>query len=307
MAIVNSDFLAGLLTNFRAIFQQELGDLDTNMTLYKEIATIFQSTSDKETYAWLGSVPAMSEWKDRRKLAGMYENDYTLTNKDYEATIEVDRNTIEDDKYGLIAPRIRGLALRAARFFNEKVFTQLDLGETYKAWDGAVMFNAARTIGDSGSFSNLLSGNYSDSTTEILDGLDAAVAAMRKFKDDRGVKMNLIPDCIICAPEREMMIQTALFPPVAGEVRPELSYFPRNRIFVSPFITQNSGKDFYVACTKAEVKPVILQMRKEPEIDALDDPKSEHVFMNRTFLYGVNSRFTTGFGDPRTIIKLHNT
>ena len=271
------------------------------------MATVFQSTTDKETYAWLGAVPAMSEWKDRRAIGGMYENDYTLKNKNYESTIEVDRNTIEDDKYQLIAPRVKSLAMRCVRFFNQMVFTQLNGSHaTYKAYDGNYFTLATHpAIGDSGTFVNYLSGDYASAVDKILIGLDLAVATMRKFKDDRGVPMNLVPDCIVAPPELEFLIQTALFPPVANEVRPELAFFPRSRIWTSPWLTD--AKDFYVCCTRAEVMPIILQMRKEPEVVALDDPKSEHVFMQRTFLYGVDTRFTTGFGDPRTCIQIHGT
>ena len=48
MALVTSDFLAGLMTNFRAIFKQSLDEAVAEVQLYKEIATLFQSTSDKE-------------------------------------------------------------------------------------------------------------------------------------------------------------------------------------------------------------------------------------------------------------------
>jgi len=80
MPLVTSDFLAGLLTNFRAIFNQELGESDKTIGDYKKVATVFNSTSDKESYGWLGAAPAMSEWKDKKILNGIGERDYTLTN-----------------------------------------------------------------------------------------------------------------------------------------------------------------------------------------------------------------------------------
>lgn len=303
MALVTSDFLAGLLTNFRAIFNQELGELDKTLADYKRIATIFASTTDKEAYGWLGAAPAMSEWKDKKVLHGLGERDYTLTNKDYEATVEIDRNTIEDDKYNLISPRIRGLAMRAIKFFNEKVFSQLDDAATLLAYDGAAMCAAARTaIGDSGTIVNLLSGAYSDSTAEVLAAIDLAIAGFRNFKDDRGVPMNLVPDTIVCSPAMEMLIRRALQPQVAGVPLPEAGFFAAN-ITATPWVDADVD-DWYILCTQAEVKPILLQLRKEPQILAMDDPKSSHVFMNKTFLYGVETRFITGYGDPRTVMKI---
>ncbi len=303
MPLVTSDFLAGLLTNFRAIFNQELGELDRTLADYKKIATIIPSTSDKESYGWLGAPPAMSEWKDKKVLHGMNANDYTLTNKDYEATMEIDRNTIEDDKYSLIKPRIRGLAMRAIKFFNEKVFSALDDGGAAYGYDSSYYFFAnTRVIGGSGNIDNILDGSYSASTTEVLAGIDAAVTAMRNFKDDRGVPMNLTPDTIVCSPAMEMLIRRALQPSVAGVALPESGYFA-DRIIPSPWI-DGTSTTWYVLCTTAEIKPLILQMRKEPMLITLDDPKSSHVFFNKTFLYSVETRFVVGYGDPRTAIQL---
>ena len=110
MSLVTSDFLAGLMTNYRAIFKQSLDEAFAEKPLYQEIATKFQSSSDKESYGWLGSNPQMSEWKDKRVLNAPKPYDYSLTNKHYEGTIAINRDTYDDDKYGLIPPRIQGLA-----------------------------------------------------------------------------------------------------------------------------------------------------------------------------------------------------
>lgn len=303
-ALVSTDFLEALLTNFRVIFNTELSEFDKSDGLYKRICTIFNSDTDRENYNWMGSVPVMSEWTDVRKLHGLkVYGDYELINKHYEATLEVDRDTIEDDKYGMITPRIKGLSRRAVRFFNEKVFGHLDDGATLLAYDGAAFFGTTRTIGDSGTIANQLSGAYTGSESEVRSALGAAITAMRLFKDDRGKPMNLVPDLIVCAPAIELLVRQALKPGVSGVERAEAGYFNQANIIASPWIDAATD-DFYVLCTKAEVNPVILQIRKNPEFVALDDPKSEHVFKQRTFLYGVDDRFEVGYGDPRTAIKI---
>jgi len=303
MPAVTSDLLAGLLTGFRAIFIKELGDFDKSDGLYKLISTLFTSITDKESYAWLGAVPVMSEWKDHRKLYGLPAYDYSLTNKHYEATLEVDRDTVEDDKYGLYRPRVKGLARRAIKFFNEKVFSQLDDGATLKAYDGTAFFDTTREIGDSDTIENIITGAYSGAEAEIRTALGAAIAQMRKFKDDRGKAMNLVPDTIVCSADMEILIRSALLPGVAGVPRVEAGYFSPNQIISTPWVDAEV-LDWYVLCTKAEVNPIILQLRKAPEFVALDDPKGEHVFKNKTFLYGVDDRFEVGYGDPRTAVKI---
>lgn len=302
MALVTNDFLAGIMTNFRAIFMKALADNALSMADYTRLATVFNSTTDKETYAWLGAAPSMQEWVDKRRLNGLRNFDYTLTNKHYEATIEVDRDTFEDDKYGLITPRVQSLAKAALRYFNERVFSQLDDGAATKGYDTDYYFFAdTRVIGSSGNIDNLLAGDYSASEAEIRAGINAAVEKMAGFQDDWGKPMNLMPDTIVCSPYMYMLIRQALLPGVSGVVRPESELI--KAVIANPWIDLNKY-DWYILCTTEEVKPIIFQLRKAPEFVALDDPKGEHAFKNKTFLYGVDTRFQVGYGDPRTAIKM---
>lgn len=304
-AVVTSDFLAGLMTNYRAIFNTALDEAVAEKPLYMIIATKFDSTTDKETYGWLGSNPSMSEWKDKRQIKAPLPYDYTLTNKHYEGTIAVNRDTYEDDKYGMIAPRIRGLARRAVRHFNKMVVSQLDDGETLTAFDGNAFFSATHAaVGASGIFANLLSGSYSGSGDEIRAAMAAAYAAMQNFKDDQGEYMGLMPDTIVCSPSMVIPIRTAIVPAVAGTARPEAGIFPEAQIYSSPWI-DNDSLDWYVLDTKEpEVLPIIFQLRKNVEFVSMDKPDDSNVFMQNEFYYGVDDRFAVGYGDPRTAIKV---
>lgn len=299
--IVTTDILAGLRTGYRAIFMQALGELAGVNDEWKKIATVFPSNTDRESYNWLGANPSMLEWDDVRTLRDLRDWDYTLVNKHFEATLQVDRDTLADDKYGMIRARIRSLARAYLKKVTEEVFSQLDDGESLTAYDGTAFFDDSRTIGDSGTVDNLLAMACSGTASEVRSGLSSAVNAMRNFKDDNGNPMNLMPDTIVCGPEMEILIKEALLPGVAGTRRPEMDYV--KTIVVSPWIDSDQT-DWYVLCTSEEVKPVIFQDRQAPEFVSLDDPKGERAFMRKQFLYGVDARFVTGFGDPRCAVKL---
>jgi len=299
--LVNSQTLAAVRTGFRAIFKDALGKYQEDMATWKKIATVFDSTTEKETYNWLGAVPSMSEWKDQRQLHGLRNFDYTLTNKDWEATVEVERNAIRDDKLGMVTPRIRSLARAYLRFIFEKVFSQLDDGATLLAYDGTAMFADTRTIGASANIDNLLSGAYSGSSAEIRAAISAAMVAMAAYQDDWGKPMNLVPDTIVCSPSMYVAIREALKADVAGQQRTE-SEFIKN-IISSPWI-DSDVLDWYLLCTTEEVKPIIFQNRQNAEFNQVDNPNDSHVFLHKTFLYGVDCRFQVGYGDPRTAIKI---
>lgn len=304
MTLVTSDFLAGLMTNYRAIFKQALDEAFALKPLYQEIATKFDSTTAEEAYGWMGANPTMSEWLDKRQLKSPDAYDYSLKNKHYEGTISVNRDTYEDDKFGMIAPRIRGLANRAVQHFDQMVLSQLDDGETLLAYDGTAMFSDSRTIGLSGTIDNLLSGSYSGDGDEIRAALAAAYVAMQNFKDDKGQPMAIIPDTIICSPSMLIPIRNALLPGVAGVKRTEAGLFSAERIYSSPWI-DNDSLDWYVLCTqRVEVRPIIFQLRKDVEFVSMDKPDDSNVFMQNEFYYGVDDRFAVGYGDPRTAIKI---
>lgn len=301
MAVVTSDFLAALMTNFHAIFQTAFDAADKDAE-YKLLCLLTESSSDKENYNWLEAVPALTEWRDERKIYGLGARDYEVKNVHYEGTIGVDRDTLEDDKYGLIAPRVRQLAGRAVAHMNNEVFKLLNLGASTKTFDNVNFFKATRSFGDSGNINNIAGGAYGADSTKILAGINAAIILMRNFKDDRGEPLNLVPDTLVCSPTMEIGIRGALLPAVAGATRPEAQII--SRIIVSPHLTSGTNRDYYLIDTKSDLKPMVAQIRKKPEFIALDKPDSTEVFMKKTIYYGVDYRGAVAFLEPRCAVMI---
>jgi len=299
---VTSDMTTAMRTNVLAIFLKSLGELATEFEAWKKIATIIPSDKDKEEYDWLGASPPMNEWTDGRQLHGLNPYSLTLTNQDWEATFGINRNAFKDNKLGHIPMRVRGLARSYLKRVLEEVFSKLDDGATDTAYDGTAFFADTRTIGASGNIDNLLSGAYSDSATEIRAGLAAAYDKMATFQDDWGKPLGLIPDTIVCAPKMAIAIKDALWVPgVAGTKRPEADFV--KEIVVSPWIDSDTA-DWFVLCTTEEIKPIIFQERQKPEATSLDKPDDQDNFMKKTMYYGIDARFTVGYADPRTAVKI---
>jgi len=301
MGVVTSDMTTALRTGIQAIFNKGLGDMAAQYDVWKKIATVFSSSSDKEEYSWFGQVPSLQEWKESRQLGGLKPHSYTLTNKDWESTIEVNKNALADDKLGQISTRVRQLVRAYYRGIIREVFSKLDYGATGTAFDGTAFFSDTRTIGSSSNIDNLLSGAYSGSATEVRTAIAAGAAAMAGFQDENGEYLGLIPDLIVCSPTMGPVIQEAIRPDFAGAQRPESQYV--KEIIVSPWIDSDS-LDWYLLCTTEEVKPIIFQNRQNPEVVSLDKPDSYDAFMKKLLYYGVDARFETGFGDPRTAVKI---
>ena len=158
MAIINS----GLLTKgLRSEFFQRL---EKTTTYFQDLATRIQSNSDSETYKWLGSSPRMREWGTGRLARGLRTESYSVENLKYEATLEVDRDEISDDKTGQIRIRVGELAERAATHKDFLISQLLINGETagFDSYDAISFFNDSHVSGASGAQNNKL-------TSEAVD------------------------------------------------------------------------------------------------------------------------------------------
>jgi phage major head subunit gpT-like protein len=299
MALVTSDFLSALLTNYRAIFKEQLSQKEREAD-YKPFTLEVQSDRNKESYNWLEAVPAMSEWIDERKVFGISPQFYEITNKNWESTFAVDRNTIEDEQYGMIQGKVRQLADRALAHISASVYKALNLGATDKTYDGVEFFANTRSFGDSGNIDNILTGDYSADTTKIKAALRSILSLMSNYCDSRGEPLGLRPDTIICNPSYEVYFREAVLPSVAGTTSPYGDLI--NKIIGTPHLTSGSNKDWIVVCSTSGLKPVLLQIRSKPELVALDSPKTDTGFFRRLFHYGCDYRGAVALLEPRTAI-----
>lgn len=53
---------------------------------------------------------------------------------------------------------------------------------------------------------------------------------------------------------------------------------------------------FLFDLSRSFMKPLIFQERKKPQFVSLTNPESDHVFLNKKFLYGADARYVAGFG-----------
>ena len=289
--LVTRDFLAATFTGFRSLFDKSFAAADP---LYPKIATVVESSGDKESYNWLGAVPAMREWTDERIPGALRTHEYEVPNRKYESTIEVDRETFEDDRLGQVKPRIEELAVRAACHPDELVAELLNGGFTTACYDGQYFFDTDHAEGDSGTQSNKLTVALS------ADNLESAVETMMGFKDDQGKALGVMPDTLLVGPDnffdaREILNSVSIV--VAGSTDVEKPggnpLSGMLNLLVSPHI--DSGK-WFVLASQYPVRPLLFQWRVKPDFTAVTDPSDEYVFSTDVFKYGVRSRCGAGYG-----------
>lgn len=291
MGIVNAETLIAAQSTFRALFLQTYGAITP---WWPQVAMEAPSENAQEAYQWLGSVPAMKEWVDEKTLEQLRGFNYSITNKDWEATLQVDRNHIEDDQLGMYKPRIMELADEAKRHLDELVSLLLKNGAATLCYDGQYFFDTDHAEGDSGTQSNKLTGT-GVTVAALQTDFRAARAAMWKFKNDRGKPyMRGEPQLqVVCPPDLQGAFEELLNATTIGNTTNVLK--GAATLKVNQYLTDVN--DWFLLNVGAPLKPFIAQMRKRPEFVALDNPNaSETVFMKKKFLYGVEARYNAGYG-----------
>ena len=304
--LVKSDIPQLLLAGMRTEFMKSFENAEKQ---YVNIATEIASTKSSETYPWLGSVPKMREWTDERVPKGLLEHDFTIPNRDFEASIAVDKNAIEDEQYGQIEIRTRELSTEAVRFFDELVFTlipeginttgtgSLFEGRDVSCYDSKAFFATNHSEGTSGTHSNR------GSTAISLSALQAAITAMRKFKNDQGKPSGIRPNVLVVPPDLEWSTKKLINSPTDPSEGTATSFDAVNSLYknltvvVNDYLTDTNN--WYLFDTRRVVKPIILQMRKAPAFSNLVN-NTESEFMRKKLYFGVDWRGAAAFGDWRT-------
>lgn len=310
--VITPGVLTAIGTNFRALWEDQFLAAQNEDKLRDQLAMLVPSNTLVEDYSWLGTVPRMKEWIDQRQLQGIEPQHYSLKNRDWEDTIEVDRNTIEDDRLGIVRPRIVQLAQEAIRFQTEHTVDVLIAGNTATglAYDGQRFFDTDHA--DPGAAyqtaqSNKLTGTGT-TLLQLTADLDAARVAMRNFKDGNGRPMNLAPTHILVPPALEssfkIILNSEMFPGASGATVAN-PYRGMAELIVNGLLSD--ANDWYLLCLNQPVKPLIFQMRKEPVFTALDSPTDHNVFMSKKFYYGVDARFAAGYGFWQMAVITTNT
>jgi phage major head subunit gpT-like protein len=281
--IVNQQALHGITTGFKTIFNKVFSE---TKVLWDKIATKVPSETGEENYKWLGKIPRMREWIGDREIQNLAASDYTIKNKDFELTIGVDRNDIEDDKIGVYNPVIQDIAQSTATFPDDLVFELLKGGFENKCYDGQPFFSTTHKVGKK---------TVSNKGTNKLSPTSYAAArsGMMSLTDEHGRSLKLIPNLLVVAPGNEEMGRKIL---LAEQIDGSTNIYKGTaELLVVPDLA-GSDDAWFLLCTTKPLKPLIFQERKAPKFDALIDDKDENVFMRKQYLYGVHCRANAGYG-----------
>ncbi len=198
--IINHSNLAILNQAFSGAFK---GGLAMATPMWNQIATLVPSSTAEQKYGWLGKFTKFREWVGERQYQNLVQHDYAIKNKTFENTVEVSRDEIEDDTYGVNTPVIQQLGQDAALHPDELVFDLLNRGFNTACFDGQYFFDSDHPVGMPGkqvSVSNFQGGTgpawFLLDTSKVLKPLiyqkrrDYAFTAKTSLTDDNVFSRN---------------------------------------------------------------------------------------------------------------------
>ena len=308
MAVVSSDFLTALLTNFRTLFERDFSAAE-NMQTWRDIATQIPITTRIEHYNWFGTVPQVQDvTHGELTLGSLFPYHFTIENLLWKGGIEVERSALEDDQLTMITPRISQLADEAARHPGQLIFDLFE--DNPAAYDGTAFFANTRVIGESANVDNLAAG-AGVTVANLQTDIAAVRATMRRFQDDRGRVMNKVGNIIVCPPELEQPFYQALNANQGNILNPVVPADAQGRIvqvgyvvLVNPFLTDPT--DWYLLDVRGPTKPFIYQTRVPPALEGITNPNTESGVLRDKFVYSSRARYNVGVGEPRQAIKVVN-
>ena len=141
--IINQQSLDDLFRGFSRAYQNGFAEVKPH---WQQVATMITSSTRENSYAWLGKFPKLREWIGSRVYETMKTHRYTVVNRKFEGTVEVDADDISDDQIGIYAPLFTEMGRSAAAHPDELVFEMLGQAFETECYDGQPFFDADHPV-----------------------------------------------------------------------------------------------------------------------------------------------------------------
>lgn len=288
--LVNKASISAAFVALKTIFNNAFAAAPST---WDKIAMKVPSTTGQNDYAWLSNFPKMKRWIGAKVVKNLLAYKYPVVNEDFEATVEVDRNDIEDDQLGIYEPQAKMAGFSSAQLPDEIVYETVNKGFSTLCFDGQYFFDTDHPVG-SGSVSNRSAAPLSVATLALArDGYGAARTAMKKFKDDEGRSLNITPNLLLVGPVLEDTARALLTNAKLADGS-ENPYKGTAELVVDGRIESDTA--WFLLDTTKPIKPFIYQERKAPVFVQQTDAESNDVFNLKKFKFGAEARAAGGYG-----------
>lgn len=258
------------------------------------LATIYSSSTASNHYAFMEALASWSEWNGARQFKDIASQQFEVKNKDYEMSIKMPKNQLEDDQIGMYVDIVPNMV---AGWFKKQQSLIMDvLTSNPDAYDGVALFKTDRSYGDN-TINNTTTSALSTSTFET------ARSTMMSYKDHSSEPLAVMPDTLVVGPSLEKtgydIVRNFFGYDATDKVQIENFYRTTGvRIVVSPYLVGDYANYWFLADTTDIAKGVILQIRETPS-PILSN--AQEVARSKTIDYMADGRMAAAAGVPHKI------
>lgn len=270
------------------------------------VSNLFGSDQASEQYPFLGQVPRFREWVGGRQAKGLLGSSVVITNKHYEATLEIALRDLRRDKTGQLQARMSEFAQEGEAHWGSLLSALILAGPSTVCYDGQYFFDTDHSEGASGTQDNdiqvdisAVPGAGSDNTpsfpnaAQMQAAIVKAIAQILSFKDDRGRPMNSnAKRFLVTVPVGLYMPAVAAITPATLQalqqnITPNMSAAGLSiDVQMMPELTWTDS--FAVWRTDSAIKGLIRQNETDPLVK-MKDENSEFAFDNDAIQIGVDA------------------
>lgn len=288
--LINKAALVAVFLSLKTTFNKAFAAAPST---WQKIAMEVPSTSGQNDYSWLSNFPKMRRWIGAKVVKALEAYKYVVANEDFEATVEVDRNHIEDDQLGIYLPQAQMAGFSAAQLPDELVYEAVNGGFTKLCYDGQYFFDTDHPVAGT-SVSNTSTAVLSNATLALAQaGYGAARTAMKKFKDEDGRSLNISPNVLLVGAALEDTARMLLTNDKLADDKPN-PYKGTAELVVDTRIQSDTA--WFLLDTSKPVKPFVYQPRKKPVFVSQTNPDAEDVFNLKKYKFGAEARAAAGYG-----------
>lgn len=288
--LVNKSTIMAVFTSIKTTFNNAF---DAAPSQWQKTAMLVPSGSGQNDYAWLSNFPKMRKWIGDKVIKALSAFKYTIVNDDFEATVEVDRNDIEDDNLGIYAPQAQMAGFSAKQLPDEIVADLKNNAFANKCYDGQYFYDTDHPV-KGASVSNKGTAALSAATVALAKAsYGAARTAIMSLTDDEGRPLALIPNVLEVPPALEEVGRMLTTYDKLEDDKPN-PYKGTAELIVNPRLTSTTA--WFLHCTTMPVKPFFYQERKAPVFVEQTNPEADDVFNRKKYKFGAEARAAGGYG-----------
>lgn len=287
--LVNKATIAAVFLTLKTTFNNAF---EATPSQWQKTAMLIPSGSSQNDYTWLSAFPKMRKWIGDKVLKSLEAFKYTVVNDDFEATVEVNRNDIDDDNLGIYAPQAQMAGYSAKQLPDEIVSDLKNNAFASYCYDGQYFYDSDHPVAGA-SVANLGTVALSGLTQDLAAAsYGVARTAIMSFKDDEGRPLGLVPNVLEVPPALELQGKRLVAMEKLADDTPN-PYFGTAELVLNPRLTSTTA--WFLHCTQMPVKPFVYQERKAPVFVEQTDPQTDNVFMRKTFRFGAEARVAGGY------------